>query len=203
MDQYRCPPEELPRYLYRVRYPESQTRHTAEGLTAADTTTVYGDNEHQRGLFRQAVEKHFTSSDRDSSLFISLFSDRDHAENWAYMELWHSRWSENWTLCTIDTSLLNEVYVFKVSTLVDELRVEIPPQAEQHKKGAYICLHRVPQHAILKEEPVQEVKRRSLALDYHDDNHNDDDHWDPYYGYDSDDSAVVNNINDNLMRALE
>ncbi|KAK5635865.1 hypothetical protein RRF57_011577 [Xylaria bambusicola] len=201
MDQYRCRPEELPRNLYRVQYPKSRTNQSDEGLTAADTTTIYGDSEHQRGLFRLAVENHFTWSYRGASPFISLFSDREHAVSWACSEPWRgsSPHSEDWTFCTISTSLLHEVYVFKVSSLVDELRVKIPEKAEQHKKGGYICLHRVPEHAIIEEQLPRDVKGRTRELD----DDYDDNRWDPYGGYDSDDSAVVNNYDDNMIRELE
>ncbi len=76
MDQYRCRPEELPLKLYRVHYAESQTTRTDEGLKAANTTTFYGDSERERGLFKQAVEDHFTWGYRGRSPFVSLFSYR-------------------------------------------------------------------------------------------------------------------------------
>ena len=153
MNQYRCRPEELPRNLYRVHYSESQTTRTDEGLKAADTTAFYSDSERERGLFKQAVEDHFTWGYRGRSPFVSLFSDRNHAEKWGCAEPWHGSnpHRKQWTLYTIDTSLLEEIYVFKVSRLVDALGVRIPGRAEQHERGSYICLHRVPARAILEE----------------------------------------------------
>ncbi|KAI0415741.1 hypothetical protein F5X98DRAFT_388631 [Xylaria grammica] len=196
MDQYRCRPEELPRNLYRVQYPESQTTRTDEGLKATNTTTFYGNSDYELGLFKQAVENHFTWSYRGRSPFISFFSDREHAENWGCTEPWGGSdpHRDQWTLCTIDTCLLEEIYVFKVSRLVDALGVKIPERAGQHERGSYICLHKVPARAILEEKAGSDVK---YGGDYY------KEPWDPYWGYDSDDSAVRNNISDNCMRFLE
>ncbi|KAI3322850.1 hypothetical protein HD806DRAFT_536031 [Xylariaceae sp. AK1471] len=167
--------KELPRNLYRVHYSESQTTLTDEGLEAADTTTFYGDSEREKGLFRQAVEDHFTWGYRGRSPFVSLFSDRNHAENWGCAEPWRGSNShrEQWTLYTIDTSLLEEIYVFKVSGLVDALGVRIPEKAKQHEQRSYICLHRVPAHAILEEKDGIDVR-------YCREN---GEHWDPCLGY--------------------
>ncbi|CAG9948786.1 unnamed protein product [Clonostachys rosea f. rosea IK726] len=196
MNQYRCRPEELPPNLYRVQYSESQTTRTDEGLKAVNTTTVYGDSEHERALFKQAVGRHLTWSYRGRSPFVSLFSDRNHAENWGCAEPWRGSkpYREQWTLYTIETSLLGETYVFKVSELVDTLGVRIPERADQHKRGSYLCLHRVPAYAILEERAGRDVKYfRKYG----------DEHWDPYFGYDSDDSVVQNNINDDSIKMIE
>lgn len=212
MNQYRCRPEELPRSLYRVHYSGSQTTRTDEGLEAADTATFYGDSERERGLFKQAVEDHFTWGYRGHSPFISLFSDRNHAENWGCTEPWRgsNAHREQWTLYTIDTSLLEEIYVFKVSRLVNALGLRIPEKAEQHEQGSYICLHRVPAHAILEEEAGSDVKYCEYLTKHLETITNiivvrkhGDEHWDPCLGYDSDDSAVQNNINDDLIKMIE
>ncbi|GAW17507.1 hypothetical protein ANO14919_069650 [Xylariales sp. No.14919] len=86
MDQYRRRPEELPRNLYRVDYLGSQTTRTDEELKAADTTTFYGNSEREQGLFREAVQNHFTWSYRGRSPFVSFFSDWDHAAKWGRKE---------------------------------------------------------------------------------------------------------------------
>lgn len=160
MDQYRCPPEELPFELYRIQYPGSRTLRTDEGLVASDTTTSFGDSELERILFKRAMENHFTWGYRGRSPFISLFSDRDHAESWGCEEPWcgSSPHREEWSLYTIDTCLLGDIYVFKVSKLVDDLGVRIPERAKQHVGGSYICLHREPARAILEEKAASDVK---------------------------------------------
>ncbi|KAI0891489.1 hypothetical protein F4806DRAFT_304308 [Annulohypoxylon nitens] len=197
MNQYRCQLEELPYRLYRAQYQESQTLRIDVGLEAADTATFYNDSVRERELFKRAVENHFTWGYRGRSPFISLFSDRDHAKSWGNAQPWRGwnrRGKEQWTLCTIDTGLLDEIYVFKVSKIVDVLGVEIPEKAEQHKHGSYICLHRVPTRAIHLEETGSRAKD---FLEYG------SDHQEYFFGYDSDDSAIQNNINDNIIRMIE
>lgn len=150
MDRFRCLPEDLPLALYRVDYPESQTTRSAEGFLARDTITVYNDE--QRDLFKAAVEHQFTWGYRNPLPFIALFSDRDHAENWACKEPWrgssHSR--PQWTLNKIDTAKLCNAYIFKLSKLITALGVKLPDGAAQHAKGAFLCLHKIPERAIIE-----------------------------------------------------
>jgi hypothetical protein len=152
MDQYCCRAWDLPSFLYRVQYPESQTSASlAGGLEAADTTTSFGPGELDE--FRQAVQNHFTWGYRGRSPFISLFSDRNHAENWGRSQPWRGSDShiQDWSLHAIDTSLLGETMVFKLSRLVEDLGVTVPERARQHEHGSYICLHRIPAQAIGQE----------------------------------------------------
>ncbi|KAK4647396.1 uncharacterized protein QC761_0000520 [Podospora bellae-mahoneyi] len=151
MDQYRCQLWQLPCYLYRVQYPASRTIHDSSGLKAQDTTSVYkkwgSDDE-----FTQAIRNQFTWACKDSTPFISFFSDEEHAINWGCkLRKWDkcSR-QDDWTLLTIDTQSLGSTYVYKLSTLIDYTGVQIPVEAEKsHKRGAYICLHGIPTFAIV------------------------------------------------------
>ena len=80
MDGYRCYVEALPRQLYRVDYPGSQTIFSyEEGFKAADTTTFYGKD---IKTFKEAGMNHLNWAYRGALPFISVFSDREHAENW-------------------------------------------------------------------------------------------------------------------------
>lgn len=146
-------------------------------------------------------------------MFVSLFSDRIHAENWGCREPWRisNTQSGQWTLCTIDTSSLEEVYVFKVRRLIDALGVEIPKRAEQHQEGSYICLHKIPVHAMVEERDGGDIEGcylpysvslRSLLI-YEVASNDVNEYYDPYLGYSSDDSGVLNNINDDLMKMIE
>jgi hypothetical protein len=90
MDELRRQPFELPRFLYREGYSGSKTTCTASaGLEAANTTTVYRIN--QQHLLKLAVENHFTWAYRGHSHFISLFSEGEHAWNWASMPAYPGR----------------------------------------------------------------------------------------------------------------
>ncbi|KAM5357656.1 hypothetical protein ACJZ2D_016044 [Fusarium nematophilum] len=197
MDQFRCLPEDLPRELYRVHYPESQTTCSAEGFLASDTITVYNDIE--RDLFKAAVENQFTWGYRSPLPFIAVFSDRDHTENWACKEPWHgpSHRRGQWTLNKIDTAELCNTHIFKLSQLITALGVRIPDRAAQHAKGAFLCLHKIPARAIneTRDEDYVRADRESRRFEeqYH--------ILDAYSG--SDYEAAENNFNDDMMKMIE
>ncbi|KAG8526158.1 uncharacterized protein KY384_000151 [Bacidia gigantensis] len=168
MDQYICsnPPSEL----YRIQYSQSHTTFSTEtGFKAKDTTTTFGFTDETK--FTQAIEKHFTWGNRDASPFISLFSNREHAENWGCKEPWNHRGGKgDWALCTISTDKLEGMKLFKLSDLVEKLQVEIPERASQHIHGAYICLYGIPASAIIDKTSGTDVasdrdSRRESAID--------------------------------------
>jgi hypothetical protein len=81
MDRYICSNFDLPDELYRGHYPESRTTFSSlEGFTAAHTTKTFDTNE--LAEFKQAIKNQFTWSCRANLPFVSLFSDREFAENW-------------------------------------------------------------------------------------------------------------------------
>lgn len=149
--QYQCDTSELPRYLYRVDYPASQTSLDKEGLTAKDTLS-FRNTLVDEDSFKESVQNHSIWDDRNASPFITLFSDRTHAVNWARIEPWRRNYKHipkvgDWKLLTIETSRLSEVKVFKISTLYQELGLKAPGTVMQNEADAYICLHWVPNYA--------------------------------------------------------
>jgi len=161
MDKFRVANEHLPSRLYRIKYPGSRTAYSDnEGFAAADETKIYKTGEEDE--FKQDVEKQFTWGCRDPSPFISLFSDREHAENWGQKEPWRgklpSAGSDQWSLCIIDTKVLGDAYFFRLSEVVEGLNLEIPKKAAQHISGAYLCLHKVPAIAIIDKISSHQVK---------------------------------------------
>lgn len=164
MDALSCDLDKLPRYLYRVHYPRSQTTYSKlAGLEARDTETVYEDTPAGQNMFRDTVRRHLTWNSRQTTPFISLFSNRDHAVNWGWKESWrcYGPFEKDWSLITISTELLAECgsTVFRLSDLADRWGIEvIPEKARQHVKGEYLCLHRVPAKAILEVAPRDEIR---------------------------------------------
>ncbi|ORX94459.1 hypothetical protein BCR34DRAFT_629189 [Clohesyomyces aquaticus] len=160
MDPYVCSEFEIPDTLYRVDYPGSQTVFSStSGFTSADTTKVFPA--HELDEFKQAIVNQFTWSSRASSPFISLFSDREHAENWGCKEPWrgHKDKKGDWSLCAIDTTVLKDTgRFFKISDLVEELGLKIPGPAGQHVRGAFVCLHRIPAEAVIERTSAKEVE---------------------------------------------
>lgn len=159
MDAYVCSKFDIPNELYRVDYPGSQTTFSGtNGFSASNTSKVYGNK--ALAEFKQAVVNQFTWGCRDSLPFISLFSDRDHAENWGRKEPWRKHKGPNgdWSLHVIDTTKLKDAHqLFKLSDLLDKLNLNIPDFASQHIRGAFLCLHRVPIQAIVERRNPSEV----------------------------------------------
>ena len=157
MDFFRCTQEELPSQLWRVQYKCSQTKESDEGnLLAADTHTFYDDSQEDLEDFRQSVTDHCTWKHREPTPYISLFSDEDHARNWA-MKPFNST-GDDCTLLTIDTKMLEGVYVFRLQTLVDDLSIKIPEKASGNIPRAYICLHRIPNAAIIQIKTKEQMQ---------------------------------------------
>jgi hypothetical protein len=134
MDEYVCFRRDLPRELYRVHYTGSRTSFSSQqGFAASDTTKTFSYGELNE--FKQAIEKQFTWSCRESLLFISLFSDKRHAEDWGRKEPWrgHQGPDGDWTLYVIDTvELPGTTQVFRLSDLAEKLSLDIPEVAKQH-----------------------------------------------------------------------
>lgn len=160
MDAYTCSGSEVPSQLYRVDYPGSQTVFSStEGFSASDTTKVYNTNELDD--FRQAIVNQFTWGSRASSPFISLFSDREHAENWGRKEPWRGfrDRSDDWFLHLINTTRMKDTSrFFKLSDLFENLGLDLPDGARQHIKGAFLCLHRIPIEAMVQKRTSEQVK---------------------------------------------
>jgi hypothetical protein len=112
--------------------------------------------------FKKAVEDQFTWSCRAALPFISLLSDREHAENWSLKEPWRGdkHPEGDWSLQVIDTTLLENTSnrFFKLSDLVEELGLNIPERAGQHVRGAFLCLHHIPAEAIVESRKPREVE---------------------------------------------
>ena len=149
-----------PDQLYRVDYSGSRTRYTPlEGFKATDTLKVFDADELDD--FKQAIEKHFHWRFRELDPFITLFSDREHAENWGRTEPWQKDLGSEggWALYVIDTAELETTTsLFKLSTLVEKLNVHIPQGARQHVRGGFVCLHHIPSTAIAEKRTPRQIE---------------------------------------------
>ena len=154
MDRLRCSEEQLPEYLYRVQYDGCNTVFSIDGLFAADIATTF--DETAIPDFRESIVNQFTRMSRLPTPYISTFSDREHAENWAL------KMGTSAKLLRLNTALWDDPYVFKLSTLVQMLPVIIPDAASQHIKGAYLCLHSVPSNAIVEVMDREDIKISTL-----------------------------------------
>ncbi|KAK5737579.1 hypothetical protein LTR17_006626 [Elasticomyces elasticus] len=143
---------ELPEEFYRVQYHGSTIKSPSDGsgLLAADIRTIY--NEKDIEGFRQSVINQFTWKIKNhvKTPYVSVFVDREHAENWA-RRMGESTSSSEIKLFIIDTSLLSTQTVYRLETLVKRLNIcenELEAAAWQHEYGAHMVLHHIPLKAI-------------------------------------------------------
>ena len=157
MEQYRLDIDCLPSLFYRVQYPTSHTIHDETGLSARGTISSNPDEDE----FKDLVAKAFIWGSDVPSPFIKVFSEKDHAENWALK--WLDVEDERCSLLTIESCQLDSVKVFKVSTLVNNLGINLPDGALQHKKGAYLCVHRIPARAVCTSESLSSIEASEVT----------------------------------------
>ncbi|KAJ5989705.1 hypothetical protein N7481_004915 [Penicillium waksmanii] len=156
-------PADVPGSLYRVQYGDSMTTYDIyEGLEAVDTVTLYddgGDEQEEDDTlqeFGDAVEQHLSWDTDYESIFISLFSQRRHAENWMLDR--HTRFgSRNCTLLQIDTSALNGSFIFRAEEIVHELSLSIPEAAQASVAREYLIAHYIPPRAIIRSQTADEI----------------------------------------------
>ncbi|KAF2210292.1 hypothetical protein CERZMDRAFT_121891 [Cercospora zeae-maydis SCOH1-5] len=188
MDRLRCSLQELPDYLYRVQYNGCNTEFSDRGLFAADNTTTF--DETNIPSFQMSIVNQFTRTNRLPTPFVSVFSEIEHAENWALTM------GPNVKLLHLSTALWKDPYIFKLSTLCQRLPVTIPDAASQHIKGAYLCLHSVPFEAVTEVMDREAIESRVDGRKYRE-------YYLPYDPDDSEDEAIENNCNDDAMKMLE
>jgi hypothetical protein len=151
----------LPKVLYRVQYPGRQTRYSPEhGLSARDKTTVPNNAE----LLGRFVKESFTWGSPTHNPFINLFSERDHAVNWAISE--SKRAGQGYLVMSIDTSELDKSRTIKLLTVTRKLNIMIPERALSHVRGAYLYLHEIPAQSIYSTETSEGLLKGWVRLIY-------------------------------------
>lgn len=154
---------DVPGTLYRVQYGDSMTTYDIyEGLEADDTVTFYddgGDEQEEDDTlqgFGDAVEQHLSWDTDYKSIFISLFSQRRHAENWMLER--HTRFgSRNCTLLQINTAALHGFFIFRAEEIVDALSLSIPEAAQASVAREYLIAHYIPPRAIIRSQTVHDI----------------------------------------------
>lgn len=108
-----------------------------DGLEAQDIDTFYTYYD-MFVDFIGAVERHLKWDTGYRSIFISLFSDKIHAENWLLDR--HSRFEcRNCRLLEIDATQLE--YVYKAQVLVDSLSLYVRNKAKPSISKEYLVAH--------------------------------------------------------------
>lgn len=137
LNLYRC--NQLPRYLWRVTDSNSQSQRDVNtgDLVASDHTRTF----YNKSGFKQAIADHIAWSHRRRSCFLSVFSDKRHAQNWAYQ-----RAKTRTYVCIHEIEacrLPPETYIFDVVSLMAAL--EVIPCFQTHE---LLILHRIPARFI-------------------------------------------------------
>ncbi|KAH3463530.1 hypothetical protein KXV78_000783 [Aspergillus fumigatus] len=199
--EYRLSNESVPSRLYRIDYPGSRTGYSgSEGFIAAHRTKTYADQANSE--FKRDIVKQFTWDCRDPVPFISLFSDREHAENWGLKQPWRGKAPylsrSNWALYVIDTNRLEDACFFRLQDLVEDLGLRLPDKADQHVSGTYIppaaIVERIdPEQVKIDRDSRLAMKREEAA-----------EKWDYLDGYDSSErEALQENWNTIIEKNLE
>jgi len=148
MNSYQVDRRAFPLTLYRVDYPGAQATYSRQsGFQAAGNFTPC----YAQGL-RNSVGYHLDWRSRMKSPFISAFSNREHAHNWARV------WRENngykhCLIMVISIKADHGVVVFRVADLVDRLGISTSLEPSQYE-SEYLCFRRIPPEAILRMEAV-------------------------------------------------
>jgi len=155
MDFFDLDPRELPTAtLYRVQYDGCMTIHDHfSGLTARGTKTIYTERD-----FRGAVEDHLCWERVHLSIFISLFANKRHAENWAldWNANHHGRPCE---VFKINASELAGLYVFHADEIRKYLNLHVPSKAKASILDEYLIAYSVPQRAIVGRQSTKDIQR--------------------------------------------
>lgn len=164
MNFFDLDPRTLPTVtLYRVQYDCSMTMyHPVSGLTAKDTKTFYDEYDDIFVDFGGAVEDHLCWK-KIPSLFISLFADKRHAENWAL------KWSESRSgnICEvleINASKLVGSLVFHADELRKCLGLYVPLRAEGSILGEYLVAWNIPRRAIVGYRSTKDIQKGRLCF---------------------------------------
>jgi hypothetical protein len=159
MNFFDLDPRQLPSAaLYRVQYDGCETiYHPISGLTAQDTETFYDDYDDIFVDFGRAVKDHLCWR-RVTSLFISLFADEQHAENWALHWSAHHG-GRSCQVFEISASKMVGSYVFHADEIRKTLGLRVPPMAEASIPDEYLVAWNIPQRAIVGCQTTEHIQR--------------------------------------------
>lgn len=145
--------------LYRIQYEGCATTYSPHsGLTAKDTSTFYTDCDDIYIDFGGAVEDHLCWRKHYDSPFISVFGNKQHAENWALD--WSKRHHDK--ICQvfeIKASKLVRSYIFSAHEIRENLPLQVSEKAEASIKDEYLICYRIPAQAIAGYRDTEDIKQ--------------------------------------------
>ncbi|KAL2258388.1 hypothetical protein VTK26DRAFT_8324 [Humicola hyalothermophila] len=168
LNEYRYKSSELPRYLYRIEHPNTQSRHDLNnGDTFAANPFMRFYN---KSAFLGAVDNHVDINSTRSSPFLSVFKSKELATNWAMLKLMddHESWY-NVRLVTIDVSKLKEPEELPLS--LRKVRASSIRYADHWDRNNEepLFVYRIPHAAIVKTESMGVVTQYCEFAEFPDD----------------------------------
>lgn len=158
MDLFNLNSYKVPHILYRVDYEESATTYNpCHGLEAQDILTTYGSDYSSVFEFGDAVERHLSWDRSFRSMFISLFADKTHAENWMLYRK-NILKSKDCSILEIDMTVLRNSYIFRAKNIVRTLSLSVPEKALPSVAKEYLIAHHIPPVAIVRRQTIREIE---------------------------------------------
>jgi hypothetical protein len=164
MDIFGIDPTQLStQKLYRIQYDGCMTTFDrCSGFAARDTETFYNEDCDIYGDFGGAVKDHLSWHRSRPSIFISLFANKRHAENWALS--WSAR--HNGDVCKIFE--INALSLTECVYQAEEIRrsccSHIPEAAKASIADEYLVAYHIPIQAVERSWTTEDVKRSKSLI---------------------------------------
>ena len=146
LNPYKC--THLPKTLWKVIHcgTQSQTDPFTGDLIASDSTRIFSDSSE----LKQAIEAHIDWWSRQPSCFLSVFSDEQHARNWAKQR--EQTQSEVYIYEINTTKLPIDAFVLGIDLLKVTLGIVHPSSTHE-----LLFLHRIPAQAMISKTSLGEI----------------------------------------------
>jgi len=146
LNPYKC--TRLPKTLWKVIHSGTQSQQDpfTGDLIASDSTRIIRDESE----LKQAIEAHIDWWSRQPSCFLSVFSDEQHALNWAKQR--EKTQSEVYIYKIDTTNLPTDTYLFDVDSLKATLGFVHPTSTHE-----FLFLHRITAQAIVSKRDLGEI----------------------------------------------
>ncbi|OWY98051.1 hypothetical protein PHMEG_00031285 [Phytophthora megakarya] len=137
VNQYQCYESEIPQRLYRVQY---------DGVWSLEARVQ--PSFRSKREFKRDVEDHLDWSNRNSTPFVSTFSSRRHAINWAHQRL--DDGFRDVTVLQLDPWRVGPI--FSVLNLVQDRTLQVYTDMPQHMYyDEYLVLDRIDESSRMRE----------------------------------------------------
>ncbi len=161
MDVKWSPLATRPKELYRICHPLCHTTYQSRlGLLASARKTVINAVNHPENLipFYQTITDHRNQTPKQTP-YISLFADRQEAENWALGA--EDACGGNCRIMVISTRdmCMHEVVMFSVTHIMDKSGRNLGRGGV--KDSEWLVCHYIPKNAIIKQYDVKEIRSRT------------------------------------------